>query len=192
MPLTQAEVQRAYRARKKAEADPVRVFLGAVITEADAAREKGEASPTGQRLAAIAAETLALIHEMPDGQRRLADIARQCGIPGAFIRDPSDLRHQHAARTLDWANSERIAGRATPAVIREGLRAARLIVASERQGLNDDAIGVYIATLLVAEPLAPPHLRGEDWNESEEDWNEGEEDWNDRAGGVTHAALGAP
>jgi hypothetical protein len=170
MPLSRAEIQRRYRERRAAAADPVRVFLTAIIDDAEKARANGAATPTGQRLAAIAADTLARFDRVPESESKLAEFARRNGISGAFTRVAGDLRHEQAVETLTWANQERVVDRATPAVIREGLRAAKVLVSSTRR-LNTSAIDYYLSVALAGgeQRLAPPELIGDDAFDSAED-----------------------
>ena len=147
MTQTNAEKQRRYRERKRAQADPVRSFLRAVTEQADEERMAGTATATTFRLAAIAATTLDKADAIPETQNFWASFARQHHIPGAIGRGKNSARRQRAAATLTWVNQERVAGRAKPVVIREGLRAATVLV-QEPIVLNHDAIERWFAELL--------------------------------------------
>lgn len=168
--LTAAERMKRYRARKKAAGDPVRAFCQGVIADSKAAVAAGTAAPwhlstadTAQDLlekldAAVrldvgaghgaAMQVIALAHGAFTAEDR-GDIAQyhesqfqrwQAGESKGTPKAVKTERVELAESSLAWAEGERVAGRATSPITRQGLRsAARLI----RARTAPDTAGMY-------------------------------------------------
>lgn len=171
-PLTPTERQQRWRAKKKAQADPVRAFVEWTLAWSEAEREAGAANARTFRLASQAAEIAEAMDANADPEMTWVRFAREHRIPGAFGRGEDGLSRQQATATLVWVNEERVAGRINMAAIQQGLRAAKALIAKPKR-FHLAAIGTWMAVGLSGIAIdggrAPADLIGEDEGDDDAD-----------------------